>query len=95
MTRRPRFRSSRRLTSTRWRPKGFFSGRVIRRRDAFERGLTYNVEFASDLASPAWTSQGVTQTGVGVVNADFESVTNCVPITPGSGFLRLNVSLDP
>ncbi len=67
----------------------------LRRRDAFERGLTYNVEFASDLASPAWTSQGVTQTGVGVVNADFESVTNCVPITPGSGFLRLNVSLDP
>lgn len=65
-----------------------------RRRDAAARGLSYRVEYTVDLAAPGWTTQGVTETGVAPLDAEFEAVTNRVPVTGSAGFLRLNISSD-
>lgn len=62
-----------------------------RRTDAADRGLTYTVKTDIDLSANAWTTNGVTETGVGASDAGFESVTNTVSADLDAKFLRLQV----
>jgi len=64
-----------------------------RRRDAAARGLTYTVKASSNLVAAAWGTSGITQTGTGVVDADFESVTNRIH-TGKAGFVRLQIGVE-
>ena len=64
-----------------------------RRRDAAERGLTYTVQTASNLAENLWTTNGAQEIGFGIVDANYESVTNRIS---GGAFSasRLKVELN-
>jgi hypothetical protein len=66
-----------------------------RRRNAAVLGLTYRVELTESLATPSWSTNGVLETGILVVDDDFESVTNRVPtgVTP-NGLVRLRVQME-
>ncbi len=60
-----------------------------RRKDA---GLLYWLETSSNLVSGAWTNAGYTVLpDTGAYDADFESVTNAIPIMREETFIRLNV----
>lgn len=61
-----------------------------RRRDAASRGLSYSVEFRLDLASGEWSSNGVVETGSGIIDPDFEIVTNRLS-SGETGFVRLKI----
>jgi arylsulfatase A-like enzyme len=63
-----------------------------RRRDAAARKLTYQVEAGSNLVSAAWSTNGITETGSGPVDADFETVTNRIDLGR-AGFVRLRVEM--
>lgn len=66
----------------------------VERSDAAGRGLSYWVERTSDLLSPAWTNSGIVTVGSGVLDADFNTVTNRVPADSEEKlFLRLRVQL--
>jgi acetyl esterase/lipase len=65
-----------------------------RRRDAAIRGLSYRLETTTDLVSSVWGTNAVTETGTGTIDADFEQVTNRIE-TGTSGFVRLNIGLNP
>ncbi|VGO16360.1 hypothetical protein PDESU_04951 [Pontiella desulfatans] len=63
-----------------------------RRKDAEARGLSYWVEAGTNLLSDTWTTNGVQETGVGAVDADFESVTNLLDASlQNESFIRLRV----
>jgi hypothetical protein len=63
-----------------------------RRRDAAARGLTYELKAVSNLAAAAWSTNGITETGAGAVDTDFEIVTNRISIG-NAGFVRLTVEV--
>jgi len=63
-----------------------------RRTDAAARGLNYTVEATSNLVSAAWSTNGITEVDSGIIDGDFESVTNRIPLD-GQGFLRLMIEL--
>jgi len=66
-----------------------------RRRDAAARGLTYTVEASTNLPSSVWSTGGVTETGTGIVDGDFVSVTNRISFENSpAGFIRLKVGLE-
>ena len=67
---------------------------VYRRRiDAAVRGLDYGLVLnTNDLLQSAWTNVGTTfETTNVVIDADFESVTNTIPVTGDVGFVNLEV----
>ncbi len=66
-----------------------------RRRDAAARGLAYGLNWSEDLLG-AWTYIGTSnETGSVAIDADFESVTNEIPVTGlDKGFVTLEVSSD-
>ncbi|QHI70622.1 hypothetical protein [Tichowtungia aerotolerans] len=70
---------------------GLFVYVYERRTDATDRGLTYTVKTDTDLSANTWTTNGVSETGVGVSAAGFESVTNTVSADSDAKFLRLQV----
>jgi hypothetical protein len=63
-----------------------------RRRDAVVRGLDYTVEATSNLVSEAWSTNNVTEIDSGIIDDDFESVTNRIPLG-AEGFIRLMIEL--
>ena len=64
-----------------------------RRRDAVARKLTYQVVGASDLTTPDWSTDGISETGTAVIDDDFEEVVNSVPTGASSGFFRVEIEL--
>lgn len=62
-----------------------------RRRDAAARGLTYQLKSTSNLVSNSWNSAEATETGIGVVNANLESVTNHIPADIPHKFIQLRI----
>jgi hypothetical protein len=65
-----------------------------RRRDAAARGLTYTVETKTNLLSAGWNTNGIIEIGAGIIDTDFEVVTNGVPIS-NVGFVRLLIEWQP
>jgi dienelactone hydrolase len=64
-----------------------------RRRDAAARGLTYAVQGASNLVADSWSTNGVSEIGSGILDAEFESVTNRIPGDQAAyGRLKVTVS---
>lgn len=63
-----------------------------RRRDAAARNLTYRLETASNLTDAAWSTNGFQEIGSGIINTDFEAVTNWIE-TRESSFVRLTVGV--
>lgn len=69
---------------------------VYRRRfDADARGLEYFLELNTELIAGTWTNDGYSVIGTGVLDADFEAVTNHIPAgyLPLQ-FIRLTIQLD-
>jgi len=64
-----------------------------RRRDAAARGLTYTVNVATHLVSAAWGTNGITESGAGIVDAEFEVVTNRLNIGD-AGFVQLRIETE-
>jgi hypothetical protein len=69
---------------------------VYRRRiDAAARGLTYFLELNPDLVAGPWTNAGYTVVGSGIVDPDFEAVTNLISAEALlRQFIRLTIRLD-
>ena len=63
-----------------------------RRRDAYARGLTYHLELTADLVGGSWSNSGYTETGVLILDTDFESVTNHIPVDASNKFICLKVN---
>ena len=65
---------------------------VYARRTTPNHGLTYAIETSSNLLSNAWTIGNATEVApAGIINADFEAVTNRIPAVDDAGFVRLRV----
>ncbi len=65
-----------------------------RRRDAAAHGLTYTVEEASNLTAVVWGTNNITETGAGIIDSDFEEVTNRISNAgEPAGFVRLKVGV--
>lgn len=63
-----------------------------RRGDYLARGLSYTVEATPNLVSGIWSTNGVSETGFGSINAETDSVTNRISTeTLPEQFLRLRV----
>ncbi len=63
---------------------------VHAKRSAPNSGITYTVEVADDLVAPDWTTNGVGIVGTGVLDAEFETVTNRISTeTKTEQFIRL------
>ena len=64
-----------------------------RQRTAAAQGLNYNVEVNDDLLAPSWNTNGVQELGSGIIDSQFESVTNRVN-TAGQerGAIRLKIT---
>ncbi len=63
---------------------------VHAQRSAPNSGITYTVEVTDDLVSPNWTTNGVEIVGTGVLDAEFDTVTNRIPTeTKTEQFIRL------
>jgi lysophospholipase L1-like esterase len=62
-----------------------------RRRNAPALKLNYSVEFCSNLTSPVWSTTGIVETGSGSIDSSFESVSNRVPLSGNTGFVRLRI----
>jgi len=55
-------------------------------------GLDYSVEKSTNLLDGAWTTNGCVELSeVGLINVDFESVTNVVPSDEKEAFIRLRI----
>ena len=65
-----------------------------RRRDAADRCLSYYLDLTETLDGGIWSTNGYTETGVFLLNADFELVTNSIPAGVSNGFIRLNIEID-
>ena len=64
-----------------------------RRVDATLRGLTYGLIVNTDGLQLPWTPVGTAfETGTGVINPEFEAVTNDLPTSTEIGFVNLEVS---
>jgi hypothetical protein len=63
-----------------------------RRRDAAARSLSYTVQASTNLVTAGWSTNGVTETGAGIIDSAFESVTNR-SATGEAGFVRLKIGL--
>jgi hypothetical protein len=50
------------------------------------------VEAAANLVVATWSTNGVTETGTGVVDTDFETVANRIQ-TGDTGFVRLKIGI--
>ena len=62
--------------------------------DKNELGLTYSIEQSPDLVSPAWTHTGSMVVGTGILNPEFNAVTNRIATeSEDSQFIRLRVEL--
>lgn len=53
--------------------------------------LTYLVETSTNLVSNGWTNSGYAVSGIGAIDADFESITNDVSTSGSQGFVRLRI----
>ncbi len=62
-----------------------------RRRDAAARGLSYQVQWSSNLVSNSWNLSGSVETGSGIVDESFEIVTNHIPTDLAQKFIRLEI----
>jgi hypothetical protein len=63
-----------------------------RRRDDDVRGLNYWLELTDDLIGANWTNAGYSVEGAGIIDADFEAVTNRISFaTHTNRFIRLRV----
>ncbi len=61
-------------------------------RSAPNSGVTYSVEVSDNLVSPDWTTNGVEIVGTGVLDAEFDTVTNRVSTeTKTNQFIRLKI----
>ena len=69
---------------------------VYRRwQDYAARGLTYRVELTDDLLSGVWTNGGYVEAGSGIIAANFESVTNRIPLgTKTKQMIRLQIGIN-
>lgn len=65
-----------------------------RRRNANALDLTYTPQFSSNLTAAAWSTNGISETGSGTIDSEFESVTNRID-AGDSGFIRLNITTTP
>ncbi|VGO13853.1 hypothetical protein PDESU_02410 [Pontiella desulfatans] len=66
-----------------------------RRRDAASRGLTYTVKATDDLGDGMWSTDGISDAGSGIIDTDFESVTNTVPtLGTTNQFLKLEIGIE-
>uniref|UniRef100_UPI0035653E08 hypothetical protein n=1 Tax=Pontiella sp. TaxID=2837462 RepID=UPI0035653E08 len=50
-------------------------------------GVTYDYLTSGSLTIPAWTNAGITVLGTGTLDADFEVITNAIPIDDTQDFL--------
>jgi hypothetical protein len=64
---------------------------VYARRRAANSSVVYTIEATESLASPDWTQYPGDEVGVGVLNVEFNTVTNRVSATKSQYFLRLVV----
>ncbi len=65
-----------------------------RRRNADGLGLAYAVERTDDLLSNVWSTTGVVEAGNGVIDDEFESVTNRISSAgTTNGFVRLKIEM--
>ena len=68
----------------------------VERTDAADRGITSVFEMASLLVPDTWTNAVGYETGRGpAAEAGFNAVTNQVPMTGDTGFIRLNIQFTP
>ena len=63
-----------------------------RRRDAVARRVTYRVESCTNLVSPVWITNGISEAGSGILDGNFERVTNHVQ-SGATGFVRLKIGI--
>jgi hypothetical protein len=64
---------------------------VYARRRAANSSVVYTIEATESLASPDWSKYPPDEVGVGVLSAEFNTVTNRVSATKSQYFLRLVV----
>ena len=65
----------------------------VQRSDADARGLTYALEWATNLVSGSWSNAGYMEAGVADLLGGFEAVTNLIPlIDRESQFIRLRIA---
>jgi hypothetical protein len=64
-----------------------------RRRDAEPRGLSYQVLSASSLVSAVWRTNGTVEIGSGIIDPNFEVVTNRLDVLEGL-FIKLDVTIE-
>jgi len=65
---------------------------VYPRRTSPDAGLAYRLETSSDLVSGSWTNAGYVELpSTGIIDSEFEAVTNQIPLGDPCGFLRLRV----
>ena len=64
-----------------------------KRNDAAALGLDYHLELCNDLAGGSWTNDGYTVSGTGVLDAEFDSVTNRISTAAeNQQFLKLIIN---
>jgi len=67
-----------------------------KRNDAPERGLEYYLETVPNLVTGTWTNDNYTVQGSGVLDDEFDTVTNRVPVdAENQQFIRLQVDYTP
>jgi hypothetical protein len=67
---------------------------VYARRSIPNHGLIYSVETCYNLVSDDWNTDDAIELPIAeMINEDFESVTNHIPVIGDEGFVRLRVEL--
>jgi len=69
----------------------YFEYVYAKRNDAAVRGLGYLLQLSTNLVSGVWTNGNVEVLGTGVLDAEFDSVTNRVPAAGNRKFIRLRI----
>lgn len=65
----------------------------LRRRDAPAKNLSYSVKRSTSLAEGSWSTSGVSETGVVIIDSEFEQVTSSIAAgNPVFGRLEINLS---
>ncbi len=67
----------------------------LRRRDYLEIGLIYELRHAPELLSADWVDDGFIPAGTGIVDAEFEAVTNRISTEAQGRFIRLRIGTGP
>lgn len=90
----PNFDDAATILPTSGSPDGLAFKYVFRRRvDAVLRGLTYDLQYNTDLISSPWLStEGTNETGYSTINSEFDMVTNSFDAT-GTPTLFLNLEI--